>query len=778
MNQKYRGSSLLARQLTFALLFFIISIPAISIAQGANEGDEVFELSPFEVNTSSDSAYLITTSTSATRINAPIRELPMNLVVAGAELMEDTKTFELTDALNYMGGTSRVGGSAEPRYSLRGFTTSQVMRNGVRTFGPPDASPDSSGVSRVEILKGPAAIIFGISAPGGIINYVTAKPTLERFANLSLNTGSNSLFRSDLTVNGALSKEHKVSARLDWSYLSEERGLRYQGISSRSLNGSIRWQPSSKTDIVFSANDFSRSLERTGGIPFAREAGNSQQTLLFDYTGWNENTRFPKWAFQNDEDSFYELNLTHTFNEHFSLRVFASTLDNWGELFQHGGDLRRADNTFGWDLANEDIVADAYYVNRDMLWRESEGATDVYQVDGAFAWEMGRFQSNLTVGLESVLQEYNRYTSFLTSDDPAFIAEVDALLPNIDVSINPGNNRIRFTMPFFDKNAQADRERLIDALGGFDALSFSARNQDRGFELESKAVFANYQLSFGEERRTRIMAGFRHDDFEVTDLTVQGGETNQATGTSPQFGATQDITENITLYGLYSQSISPNPGSQAFAPDVTPLADGASFDPEYGAGFDFGFKFSMAGGRVNGTLTYFDVKRKNIVRAHPDITLSEAVSDATGESLVELSGQERNRGIEMDIAASLLDQRLNIFGGFTYLTDSEVEGSNQPVIWARKLTASLWVKYRFTGDRWFVTGGWIHKDQPEVRSFFNGSSEYDRFDLGFGYDFKGTERWDATFSVLVKNVTDKEYADPRGALAYPRRIVAGVKIRL
>ena len=180
---------------------------------------------------------------------------------------------------------------------------------------------------------------------------------------------------------------------------------------------------------------------------------------------------------------------------------------------------------------------------------------------------------------------------------------------------------------------------------------------------------------------------------------------------------------------------------------------------------------------MSGTFTYFEVNRENIARQHPDVTLREEVSDAGGGNLVELSGKERNRGIEMDFAASFLEQRLNVFGGFTYLTDSEVEGSDLSVVWARKLTASLWTKYRFNKN-WYATGGWIHKDQPKNRDFFNGSSGYDRFDLGFGYDFKGSDKWNATFSVLVKNIADKEYADPRGAFAYPRRIVAGVNFRM
>lgn len=748
---------------------------AASASTRAAQNDAI-QLSPFEVASARDDGYRAVNTMGATRTNVALRDLPMNIVVANSELIADINAQELNEAITYMGGVSRVLGNAEPRYSLRGFTSSAMMRNGLRTFGPADSSPDSVAVERVEIIKGPAAVMYGISEPGGSINVISARPVPGRnFARASVQAGNFEVFRADFTANAGISEGLPLYLRLDSSYTNLGPHPRWRDRETKAANVSMAWRPAPASAVTATLYRMNQSRTRKQGNPsYFMTDGKRFLVESLDF----EFSRAPKWAVQSDSEQFAEIEATHRFSELLNVRVFASENRSAFSHLQSGGGapIAKANGSTLW-APGENVRGGFVYQNQIQWTERPDRRGTALQVDANFRRTTGSITHQLLAGFEQVRQRSVNWTASASTSDRALIDRVGAQLPKVTLSLTAAGV-IRFTSPFFDPEAIAQRDRLVDLLGGRSNLQFNLQPTEDS-RISTDAVLLNYQFIFGEGERGRIMAGYRFDDFDNRQATSARITRTVTKGQSPTAGISYRIRPEVTAYAMYSQSIKPNLGSQPLALQVTPLADGSPFEPEYGEGGDLGLKFEWARMRAAGTLAFFSVQRRNIVRPHPDTNLSDAVMTATGMGLSSLSGAERNRGLELDFIVRPL-AKWQIYGGLTWLIDSEVLSSSdpqavgRPVSYARDLTASVWNKFEVSRSV-YLTGGVIHKTQPAVRYSENSDNRHTRIDLGVGYR---TEifRVKSRFELQVKNLTDKVIWETFDVRDYPRRWIASARV--
>jgi outer membrane receptor protein involved in Fe transport len=155
--------------------------PAVS-----SEGVNV--MSPFEVETTSGSGYLEANSITGTRTSQPIQETPQYIQVMSSEFIADTNMQNLTDMLKYTASASgdnrfvsdRPTNSSTPQLAatIRGFTVNTIERDGNTAAAFSDFNLDN--VDRVEIVEGPAAVLYGAGYPGGVINIITKQPQFGR----------------------------------------------------------------------------------------------------------------------------------------------------------------------------------------------------------------------------------------------------------------------------------------------------------------------------------------------------------------------------------------------------------------------------------------------------------------------------------------------------------------------------------------------------------------------------------------------------------------------
>jgi outer membrane receptor protein involved in Fe transport len=245
----------------------------ISNASSAN--DETVLLDVFEVKDDKDYGYLKTNSMTATRIAANIQEVPLNISVVGEQFIKDTNIREISDVLRFVSGSSgdnrmgirAPGNSATPSgfMKLRGFPISQRLRNSVARY----TTYSVDNVDRIEVIKGPAAIFFGLGYPGGVINYVTKKPVFGRkFTDVAYEYGGSGDIagtqRVTLDQNVELLSS-KVAMRIVGAWDNMKGDQRYEYQNGHSITPSFTIVPFDskklRVNFEFEHMEFKRNMD-------------------------------------------------------------------------------------------------------------------------------------------------------------------------------------------------------------------------------------------------------------------------------------------------------------------------------------------------------------------------------------------------------------------------------------------------------------------------------------------------------------------------------------
>nr|AWJ66350.1 ferrichrome-iron receptor [uncultured bacterium] len=176
---------------------------------------------------------LVRATPTATKSDAPVRIIPQAVAIVPRAVLEAQGASDATEALRNVAGVA-VADRTEPfaRFTLRGFPTDGTgtfRRNGVEFAHYNDGF--NANVERVEVLKGPASVLYGRIEPGGVINLVTKRPLAERQAEAEAVLG---LFG-------------EAYAEADWT--GPMGPLRYRVISSAERTGS--WRDGVEEDAVF-----------------------------------------------------------------------------------------------------------------------------------------------------------------------------------------------------------------------------------------------------------------------------------------------------------------------------------------------------------------------------------------------------------------------------------------------------------------------------------------------------------------------------------------------
>ncbi|MEH2177847.1 TonB-dependent receptor plug domain-containing protein [Nostoc sp.] len=212
--------------------------------QPSTQSDEPIEL----VVTGEQDGYRVPDASTATKTDTPLRDIPQSIQVIPRQIIEDQKTTRLRDILQNVSGVTPGAGyqNSFDRVRIRGFTQETTFRDGIRDNNP---STDFANVERVEVLKGPASVLFGQTEPGGIVNLVTKQPLSNPYYNVDLNVGNYAFYRSALDLSGPLNTDKTLLYRLNVAY--ENAGSFRDFISSENVFVApvIAWKLSENTDL-------------------------------------------------------------------------------------------------------------------------------------------------------------------------------------------------------------------------------------------------------------------------------------------------------------------------------------------------------------------------------------------------------------------------------------------------------------------------------------------------------------------------------------------------
>lgn len=194
-------------------------------------------------------------SSTATRSGAELKEVPQAVTVVTAKVIETQQAQSVQDLLqNVAGVVTNESAQGVASYRVRGFASSGVS-NGISN--PYASSTNVAGIDRIEVLKGPSAILSGADALGGVVNIVTKKPTAERIRDVTVGYASHRDVSAAVDIGDAITDDEKLSYRVVAAGAqADHNDADYDGRENSYLLSALRWKDDA-TDLTvgFSYDD-------------------------------------------------------------------------------------------------------------------------------------------------------------------------------------------------------------------------------------------------------------------------------------------------------------------------------------------------------------------------------------------------------------------------------------------------------------------------------------------------------------------------------------------
>ncbi|MCJ2006857.1 TonB-dependent siderophore receptor [Methylobacterium sp. J-092] len=225
--------------------------------------------------------YRATRSATATRTDTPLADTPQSVQVVPRDVLVDQQDVRLGDALQNVSNV-QPGGTLQGRsetFIIRGFATQTYAIDGILLNQASNfytVQRDLADVERIEVLKGPASVLYGRGEPGGLINIVTRQPTLVPSGDLSIQGGSFGFRRVQGSVSSAIPGVEGLAARISFAGQSDPTFRNYgdRDNARTFVAPAFAWNPSPDTRVSF-VGEFTRTdtqydeglIARNGRVP-------------------------------------------------------------------------------------------------------------------------------------------------------------------------------------------------------------------------------------------------------------------------------------------------------------------------------------------------------------------------------------------------------------------------------------------------------------------------------------------------------------------------------
>ncbi|WP_240618049.1 TonB-dependent receptor [Methylomonas sp. Kb3] len=220
-----------------------------------------------------NSDYSLPNASTATKTDTPIMETPFSVQVVPKQVLEDTQSVRSTDALDYVSGMYRASGSGDylDWSTRRGFNNFPV---GDYRDGMPlplgdfiVGGRDLANTEKVEVLKGPASLLYGMAVPGGVVNYETKKPLSTPYYSLQQQFGSYDFYRTTVDATGPINDDKSLLYRFNLAY-KDTNSFRDMVNSERVFVApTVTWNISPSTQVNFEMEYDTGHVVFDRGIP-------------------------------------------------------------------------------------------------------------------------------------------------------------------------------------------------------------------------------------------------------------------------------------------------------------------------------------------------------------------------------------------------------------------------------------------------------------------------------------------------------------------------------
>ena len=654
------------------------------------------------------------------RLGLSTRELPASVSVVTQDFIQlrgsRTAIEAIENAVGMTGGTS-VG--SIPSFATRGFSGNDitVMRDGIRqNTASQSARPlDPFLFDRIEVLKGPASLLYGEGAIGGAVNYVSKLPTSKTRGETFASAGSWDTYRAGFGVGGPLGADGSpFGYRID---LSHQSAGGYVDRSSSQLDagaGALSWTLNRTATLTFQGSYLEDETDSYYGTPVVYDAVVNTTVPGSVPVVKKANTATDRLVNARIAPGTRRANYNIADNFAVSENAFARLILD-------------ASPSPDFSLRNE-----AYLATHDLDWRNVE-----------------RYA-------------YNPVTGFVDRDQFLLIYRDDIVLGNrLDLTFDRdlAGRTNRFVVGGLVERADQIRNSgqpgVISGAGSVTLLNpvvgqgqVITYQPTAGIIVDTAALYAENVFSLRDD--LKLVGGLRYDYIHTERTSLLNASVFEKTyqPVTGRLGAVWEITPKTSTYASYSRAA--QPVSQLVS--LTAAQD--AFSLQTGRQFEVGLKSSHYDDRVGTTLALFDIEKNDLLTQ----TLVNGVQ--TSQQI----GAQVSQGAEFAIAATpSRDWRVEANIAYTWLTEFRDfnenlgagvisrEGNRPPNV--PQLVTHFFV-IRTLGD-WQVSAGARHVGERFANNN-NGITldAYTTFDAALSYTHRSL-----TVTLRGRNLTDRTYAD-------------------
>ena len=488
-----------------SLALGLLGNPVLAEEPQTLELDAISVTSDYESATGPVDGYRATRSSSATKTDTAIRDIPQSISVIPVSVLNDLGSISVERALDFAGGVSKqnnFGGLTLYEYSVRGFTTSEFYKDGFSANRGYPSTPDVVSIERIEVLKGPAASLYGRGDPGGTVNIVTKKPRPEAFATLHTSAGSWDRYRTALDVNTPLDEDGNVLSRVN---LAVEDGQSFRDHVDRErvfVAPSFSWQLNPDTTLLVESE-------------FVRHRSTFDRGIVAPNNAWSGVSRSTFLGEPNDGDidnhnNLLQAALEHHLNDAWKLRLASHYKQ--GKLWGFASEARA-------------LNADGHTVNRRYRERDNDWHDSITQLELRGLFDTGPWQHELLIGSEYENYRKNERVTTIAGSPYA----IDIFQP---VYGQPKPGGARSGTDFFE-------------------------------HVESRALNLQDQILFTDTLRGMLGARLERFEQSIDDHTRNSTSRQHHDALTQRAGLLYQLTPEIGLFANASTSFKPNNGLDA-----------------------------------------------------------------------------------------------------------------------------------------------------------------------------------------------------------------------
>ncbi|CAG9167986.1 putative TonB-dependent receptor BfrD [Cupriavidus laharis] len=593
------------------------------------------------VTSTKDDGYKVDEAQSS-KFTAPLLDTPKSVTVVPAEVLQQTGSNSLQDALRTTPGiTFGAGEGGNPigdRPFIRGFDSmSSIFVDGVRDTA--SQTRDTFNIDRIEVIKGPSSAFGGKGSAGGMINMVSKLPTSENFVQGSVGVGTDSYFRA--TADGNYVLNDNTAVRLNaMGQTFDVPGRNEVDQHSWGFAPSVTFGLNSPTQVTLSYYHLQGDGMPDYSIPYARPSSQSTKAN-------------PSAPASVNRDNFYGLT-DRDFQRTQSDIATASVQHD----FRNGLVFR---NTTRWGRATNDYVVtnpddSRGNVPRGFVWRNTknrDSATETLtnQTDLTAEFHTGSLKHNMLFGFEFSRDD--------TDNNPYNVVSANAAAS--------GGTCNASLLASFDCAPLANPNPNDPWRGSITKMPYT---QTTTTNTQSVYLFDTVEIT----RQWMINGGIRYDNYDTHAFT--NAYTNPNTGAAVaqvdirnkshffnyQAGVVYKPVEYGSIYVSYGTSSTPPGSTNGDGADNITAAQ-RNLEPETARSFEIGTKWDLLARRLSLTAAIFQIEKNN---ARVAVDANTTVN----------AGKQRVKGFELGFAGNLTD-KWGVFGGYTYLDSKLVDNGPQ-----------------------------------------------------------------------------------------------------